>query len=369
MPKLYYPTPDELQGARPLEERAWFRRFQRPILRLANTDYGRGVLFLDSLRVRPYPVVKLTKSSATYFRGIENGRRVYVTDLRAGAKWGNVFRSQWQDARSAMDRVSELYIRRQTRDAVLNWPESLLGVPRLHHVPYFATTELFPDAHVESTTVDGQVFVNDLGSVIYNTIRDDTGSGFEESRAYVLTPHLSATTTTDQYNNMGRYIFLVDSASIPDADDITSATFEYVARAIGADDMGGDSLSFVKLDSALASNTALAAGDYDAVVPSAAAATKQAADKTLASVVTDSSTYNSQTLNATGRSNISKTGVDSWGLILESDASRVEPTWASDGRASVTMFHADETLTSKDPKLVVTHGEAAAFVPRMLVIG
>lgn len=346
MPKLYYPTPDELRGARPLNEQLWFPRFQSVLLRLANTNEGRDLLCLDSWRKRPYPIVALEKNRACYYVGQTSHDRVtFISDLRAGAKWGNVSRSRWKYIAPALSRMA--------LEEMLLWPQ--LGQRQRLAAARFTTTELFPDPDPESTTVDGQVFVNDLGSVAYNTLRDDTGSGFDSTAAELLNPSLSATTTTDQYNNMSRYVVLTDSAGIDDGDQIDSATFEFVATLIGADDMGGDSLSFVLLDAALASNTALAAGDFDAVVPSGSAATKQATDITLQSVNTDGATYNVLTFNATGEGNISKTGVESWGMILETDASRTAPTWASDGRANVTIDTAEQTGTTTDPKVVVVH--------------
>ena len=50
MSKLYYPTPDELQGARPLNEQLWFPQMQPLLLPLANTNEGRDLLCLDPWR-------------------------------------------------------------------------------------------------------------------------------------------------------------------------------------------------------------------------------------------------------------------------------------------------------------------------------
>ena len=89
MPKLYYPNPDELQGARPLNEQLWFPRYESTILRLVNTNEGRDIWCLPSKSEIPYPIVEFRKNYAKY----ELGGGQYLTDFRVGAKWGNVIRA------------------------------------------------------------------------------------------------------------------------------------------------------------------------------------------------------------------------------------------------------------------------------------
>ena len=105
MAKLYYPTPDELRGARPLNEQLWFPRFQSTLLRLANTNEGRDLLCLDSWQKRPYPITALEKNRARYSVGKTDNGHTYVSDVRVGAKWGNIIRYRWQEIAKAMDRI------------------------------------------------------------------------------------------------------------------------------------------------------------------------------------------------------------------------------------------------------------------------
>ena len=44
MAKFYYPTPDELQGAQPLDELVWFEQYHPLLVSLANTNEGRDLL-------------------------------------------------------------------------------------------------------------------------------------------------------------------------------------------------------------------------------------------------------------------------------------------------------------------------------------
>lgn len=205
----------------------------------------------------------------------------------------------------------------------------------------------FPDPHEEVTSVDG--FARENTDADWTTMRDAAGDAAFDT--LILANFVQAAGTTDVWTAFGRSILLFDTSALPDDDSIDSATMEFVGTFINDD--FSDSISLVT--STPASNTAVVAGDYAQL-----GTTKQAADLTLASLTVDDSTYNPFTLNATGRSSISKTGVSKFGMRMTSDVDDVEPTWSANALSDIDALGAEEAGTSTDPKLVVTHTGVSA---------
>ena len=153
---------------------------------------------------------------------------------------------------------------------------------------------------------------------------------------------------------MWRVITLFDTSAIPDTDTIDSATLSLYLGTDKLDQLStGGSIGIV--DAAPASNTAIATGDFATM-----GSTLQASTVTIASVGTNA--YKDFALNATGLSNISKTGISKFGVREEADRSNTEPTAQTNGAKYryVNWFSADTSGTTSDPKLVVVHSAAAA---------
>ena len=218
------------------------------------------------------------------------------------------------------------------------------------------TTTIFnPDAHTESTSVDGDC---QRGSVseTFSTIRAGAGTSATDSAVFmkVIT---NSTGTTDRYDTMQRAIVLFDTSALGDADTIASATLEFVLAQL-EDPFGGDALSMVT--STPASDTAVASGDY-----AQTGTTKQAADLALSGLTSDSATFNAFTLNATGLGNISKTGISKFAIRTANDIAGSN-SWSSSDRIFVKIASAEETLSSdKRPKLVVVH--TSPFTPKAIM--
>jgi len=219
-------------------------------------------------------------------------------------------------------------------------------------------TTFFPDANPETTSVDGVIerVVTEETWATISGAADGTGAGDLDSSHEIRI--LSGPTTADRWNRIARGISLFDTASLPDGDDIDSATVEFVLISPITNDFT-DSLSLVL--STPASNTAIVTGDYDQL-----GTVKQATDVTLASLTADSATFNVMTLNATGRGNITKTGVSKFGFRMAKDDA-TGPTWVASKNSLITMASAEEVLAGdKRPKLVVTH-TTPPFIPRAVV--
>jgi hypothetical protein len=79
--------------------------------------------------------------------------------------------------------------------------------------------------------------------------------------------------------------------------------------------------------------------------------------------------YNDFTLNATGRGNVSKTGVTKFGTRNANyDVANVAPTYSSNTGHFLQAYLAQETGTSKDPKLVVTYSLAKLLTEAVSVV-
>jgi hypothetical protein len=206
----------------------------------------------------------------------------------------------------------------------------------------FATVSTFyPQPNVETVSVDGHVIAT---GGVWATVR---GAAAGTSVVDSGTTQAALSNTFMQVD-IYRVFLLFDTASLPDADTILSATLSVYATAIqNGDNDGDDTINVVTSNPA--SNTGLVIGDFDQL-----GTTLQAPAIDITSITT--SAYNVFTLNSTGLGNISKTGVTKFGLREGHDLIDSATTLIS----SMTCSSADNTGTSQDPKLDVTH-EASVF--------
>ena len=210
-------------------------------------------------------------------------------------------------------------------------------------------TTVFPDPDPETTTVDG---FWGAGNVVWATAHDaTTGTDGNDSGTlgYVIT-RLSGG-SYDIY----RQCQLFDTSSIPDTDVISDATHSLFDRGIANDDNGG---SVHSVASNPATNTAYINTDFDNFTVHS---DTSFGSKTIASWT--ASAYNDIAINATGQSNISKTGVTKFGCRMSTDMNETTGHGsAPTGLDGVNIRQADFADTSSDPKLAVTHAAAAAAV-------
>jgi hypothetical protein len=342
MPKLYYPTPGELQGASSLNEQLWFPRYQRELLALANTNEGRDILGLDSWSKRPYPIVRIQKNMVRYSLGQQH----YISEFRVGAKWANVIRFRWQTVRAALARMA--------LQDTMSWL-LLGGSPRVS-ASRFTTSTFYPDPDIETTTVDGSVQrANDPNT--WADIRDGSGT-FNNDSDTRIDIIIQSSGADPKWTRIRRGIWLFDTSTLG-SDSVDSGTFEFVLLSGGGNsDAWTDYISIVTSDPA--SNTALENSDYADL-----GSTLQANEIAIASMTDNGAAYTSFTLNATGLGNIATGGVTKYGARCENDLDNTEPTWASDSSGQCLTIAADVSGTSTDPKLVISH--TSTFVPKTIV--
>lgn len=146
-----------------------------------------------------------------------------------------------------------------------------------------------------------------------------------------------------------RAYFPFDTSSVADTDTVDSAIFSVYHGA--EDDSGDDPVGVVT--SAQASGTALVAGDYDALGSTFISNT----------INTNSFTgnaYNNFTLDSSGEAEIDFTGYTFLALRTDKDRSNTEPSSSTFYRISI--YFADQTGTTNDPKLVVEHSAGVTTV-------
>ena len=354
LPKLYYPTPDELQGATPLVEGfwanqnnhgTWFDIYQELLVRLANTDYGRDLLCIDK---HPYPVISMRKNMTQFDMSQDLGPGCTLSDVRIGAKWGNVIRYRWSHAKKALDQMN--------LEILLSLPEYIIhegrGIPLMRGA---ATTTFYPDPHTETSSCDGWARRLNTAGEDWSVIRTGSGTqGFANSTDNEGV--LDSDTNTNKWDNISRDYYLFDTSAIG-PDTIDSATLSLVTTTIG-DARGNDYSAIV--NTTPSSNTDIASADYGQ-----SGTTLMANTIKLSDITEGGSTYTDFALITAGINAVAGDGVTKLGGRIEADRADAEPTWGSNQSANTRWRAADTSGTSTDPKLVVAH--TAVFVPRVIM--
>jgi len=209
------------------------------------------------------------------------------------------------------------------------------------------TSTFYPQAGTGGTTCDGEVSQTGLNDTFTN-IRNAAGNGVDASGAQGVVAGIDATTTSNQYSNLWRSIYTLDTSALPDADTISAAVFSLYDSNSQQQNFT-PTATYVTVASTPAANNTLANGDYAQL-----GSTAYSDYKTFTV-----SQYNDMTFNATGIAAISKTGITKLGVRTNWDADNSAPTWGSGYRSYRYVQMADTSGTTQDPKLVVTHAAAS----------
>lgn len=323
-----------------LDEDIWFKVYQKELLGIANTKYGRDLLCIP----QEYPeIVEISKRHVKAHLGYG----VYKSDFRIGAKWANVIRYRWERFTS--------YLRYFQAN---NFPEAkyLSAATKAARAVHATTSTFYPDPNPETTTVDGTIRNQAAGG--WSSVQGAaTGTTAFDSLSVIFT---SAEFVSGTTFNIDRAFMLWDTAAIPDTDDIASATVDFFIDVIENGINDANSYTTIVGLTSPASNTALATADFDQC-GAIDNPTKFSNDVDHDSLTDEA--YYSWTINATGLANISKTGITKWGWRMGHDI--VDSTPGTGTVNEINADSADASGTSQDPRLVVIHAapSSARFLP------
>lgn len=225
-------------------------------------------------------------------------------------------------------------------DNAQNW---LKQENRVYPILVDPVTVYYPDANVETTTVDGIVRRNAVDET-WATIQAGAGTSASPSTTADKDAFLQASEVTNQYQELRRGIYLFDTSSISSSANIISTAFSLYGtnkwNGLGAP-------TLVVVSSTPASNTDLVTGDF-----------AQLGTTTLGSIAYAS--YSTTAYNDISilKSSLTVGGITKLGTRLEWDRSgSFTGVWKSNATGGYSGFRpafADDTGIDTDPKLIVT---------------
>lgn len=304
----------------------WFLKYQRILLFLSNTWIGRKIFRIDGKRssVGKNKIIAIIPNAIFWKEKDE-----FVVEFRTHKKFSKrlfyVFKPVWY-----LMHWWDILIANQVK------PDWNLG---------FDSLTVYPDADPETTSTDGDANRASVDQT-FTDIRSGAGTG-QDPAGTNGGPYLAASTTTDQFAQQNRYFGLFDTSSLDDDATVSAATLS-IYGAAKSNNLGSPEI--VTVSSSPASNTNIVAADY---AIANFGSTEFASRLSYASFTT--SAYNDISLNASGISNISLTGISKFGIISGWDFDNsFGGSWSSAAVSQMRFNTADVADTTTDPKLAIT---------------
>ena len=209
----------------------------------------------------------------------------------------------------------------------------------------FSTLTFYPDAGTGNTTVDGSVFQRvSASNASWATIRNGAGTVAEPTLSEG--PYFYMGGGPSGWQFLYRSIFLFDTSSLTSSATISDAVLSLYGYS--KSDILNINPNIDIYTSSPASNNNLQASDFTKI------GTISQTGSAIPYYNFITYRYNDFTFNATGRGNISKTGISKFGARNANyDVSGSTPS-TSYGYSAIRGYFADQTGTTQDPKLVVT---------------
>lgn len=207
----------------------------------------------------------------------------------------------------------------------------------------FSTLTVYPDANPETTSVDGDLNVDDITiSTNFTTVRNQTNADYAEPTAEIFWLWRNEKIGSRMCISRGAMLF--DTSPLTSGATISAATMS--AKSVAAGGVTTQAMTANVYTSNPATNTNLVTADYDVSLWGGTAL----CDTSIANSVSKNA-YHDFALNATGLAAISKTSITKLGFRGNLDVSNTAPT----ARCYWAAYTADRTGTSEDPKLVITY--------------
>lgn len=219
----------------------------------------------------------------------------------------------------------------------------------------FSTLTQYPSSTSAGNPIDGSPGAVG-GGYSWSQIRSAAGNDASQTGASV-TPIFLHYLGSDYSNSIFywafRGIFCYNTSALGSGSTISSATVGFCPDSAPVDNMvyGVQSdLDTWLVTSTPASTSSLASGDYAQI------STTKCTASSITFTTWAANSYSSFTLNATGLSNISKTGISKFGTKSDGDISNLTPIYTNDNSDTfVSVYSSANTGTTKDPKIVVTY--------------
>jgi hypothetical protein len=234
----------------------------------------------------------------------------------------------------------------------VNDDEELVGIDAFDQLPMTIQDSgtFYPDTHPESTSVDGDCQMFHMYGTTWSTIKAEGGSSADDTATEMqYQMYCYSTETVGRWWIMQRMIFLFDTHTLTAQALVGSGTLSLYAQSKQA---GSCSPSINIYSSAPASNTALAAGDFDSLGTTAFCDTPVAYGSWGVG-------YVDFVLNAAGKAAVDIDGITKMGGRNPTyDAGSSEPPWSIGANAFLQAYTANQGNGYK-PKLallwILTH--------------
>ena len=212
-----------------------------------------------------------------------------------------------------------------------------------------------PDAHVETSTVDGSVEHDDLSaSLSWHQIVTAAGSDHDDDSTSMSCVMLWASAgVANKWRRCSRVIMLFDTSSIPDDATVSSATLQVYGRS------KFDGLPCTPDVCVYASNPT---SDDDLINTDYATLGTTELSNVITYGAFDAAGWNTFTINGAGLALINKTGITKFGLrnanydvADELDPNNHDPTWNGNNDSFLVVSTAEEA--GEEPILTVNYTE------------
>ena len=337
-------------------DKQFFKKYQKPILWLANSFLGKIVFQFEKMghELRKGEKIDRITPNSICYKNKDNsyteqffGRNEYALKLSPFLWWLSIV--AWQ-------REKEIVLRPAWQLVLI---ALFLKLPRGLPLLGLTTTDFYPDATTGNTTISGSVY-HHQDNQTWSTIVGGGGNGSTDSEGSMFVFRATAGTNSNTFVNCNRGIALFDTSVITDDNVILSA----VLNLYGNQRINNLNASPVLniYSSNPAQNNDLTGTDYATLGSTAFC------DTGIAYADFDYGGYNTFTLNTPGIAAISKTGITKLGMRDSyHDVGNVAPPWLTGWKVTSLRINSAYGATDK-PKLTVTY-EAAPVTDNSVLLG
>lgn len=335
-------------------KKSLFRKYKYLVTAFAKSDIGGDYIqsmipfFKKSKELELFLPNGYVEKRDDLYKGIFTTRPIFSPLLLHSLTKIDIARTYYKDL-TFQDCLRMLYIDLGLVKNSFDLPQVLLG-----------TYPFTPDYNPESTSVDG-VVGQGVGNTAWATLRAGAGNqtnGESDATGLAFTI-TNADGSNPNFTYLYRGIFLFDTSALTSNSTLQSGQNKFKLYVNSKTDDFSQSCSLALSNPA--SNTALANTDF---ANSHWTFTRQATDVTIASIT--ASQYFEMTLNTTGDSNVSKTGITKFGTICSGDMDNSAPAWQAATTASNLNVNYADNITNPPTLTILTQPPKVGSMLQML---